>query len=408
MAKPKKRKSLLQSQREKLARQRAARRAAQRANRQISESNRRSLPSKGRTTATSPRARVQRGLTRDRLAKQQLQNFGRALQRSLKQRQAQNKLDQAAKGTKGGQTRTAGGAGQLVRRRGGSSSPTSQRIQPVRVRVEGQKQLPGTKAPAGKLPPAKPKLKPATGVNQAVSRAQLSNTLGKAKGRGGLLGTALMAAGGAAASSGLLGKKVQESFNEFNSRADKVLEPGFFNFGGKKPEKKPEKNPTRRGKPIRNRRGRIVGYEPVQPARRGMSNIPPQEGTGQGSPNDKPKTTRPTSGNGGGSGGGRRDAAAASTPKSRAYALDARNKEYDRLRKAGKTKEAEALGRKIAADARKKAPKNPFRAPQGAERKDRFSRDVAELKAMGKQKKKVKKKPQSAANKKGWQGNRNY
>ena len=32
--------------------------------------------------------------------------------------------------------------------------------------------------------------------------------------------------------------------------------------------------------------------QPVQPARRGMSNIPPQEGTGRGSPNDKKPVTR--------------------------------------------------------------------------------------------------------------------
>ena len=47
----------------------------------------------------------------------------------------------------------------------------------------------------------------------------------------------------------------------------------------------------KRGEPIRNRRGRVVGYKPVKPARRGMSNIPEKEGTGKGSPNDKPKTT---------------------------------------------------------------------------------------------------------------------
>ena len=98
---------------------------------------------------------------------------------------------------------------------------------------------------------------------------------------------------------------------------------------------------------------------------------------------------------------------AAQTVKERAYAADARNKEYDRLRKAGKIKEAEKLGKQIAADTRKKAPKNPFRAPQGAERKDRLSKQVQELKAMGKKKKEETKK-QSAANKAGWQGNRNY
>lgn len=329
MAKPKqKRKSLLQSQREKLARQRAARRAAQRANQQIQQSTRRALPSRGRTTATSPRARVQRGLTRDRLAKQQLQNFGRALQRTMKQRGAQDKLDRAARGTKGGQTRTAGGAGQLARRGGGSSSPTSQRIQPVRVRVEGQKQLPGAKKPAGQLSAAKPKLKPASGGSSGSlsggsgARNLLKGAKG-ARGRGGLLGTALMGATGAAASSGLLGKKVQDSVTEFGDRTKQVLKPGFFNVGGggkSKPRRvrgagatgqgggrasvnrKPKETKPKRGEPIRNRRGRVVGYKPVKPARRGMSNIPPKEGTGQGSPNDKQTTTKAkTTPSGGGS-----------------------------------------------------------------------------------------------------------
>ena len=44
-----------------------------------------------------------------------------------------------------------------------------------------------------------------------------------------------------------------------------------------------------------NRRGRVVGNAKpsakVAPAKRGMSNIPPKEGTGKGSPNDKPKNT---------------------------------------------------------------------------------------------------------------------
>lgn len=433
----KKRKSLLQSQREKLARQRAARRAAQRANQQIAQSTRRSLPGKGRTTATSPRARVQRGLTRDRLARQQLQNFGRALQRTMKQRQAQNKLDRAAKGTKGGKTRTAGGAGQLARR-SGSSSPTSQRIQPVRVRVEGQKQLPAGKKPAGQLPakttqktqPAgKPSARRAQAaakqvraaqgskgpnrvgepkgaanryygkkvVDKAVQRAQRDTALrGALKvGKGVLKGASRLLAGRSDGSENLLlaASATNDVLNAARGSTAKQR-------NARKTKPKQKKTEPKRGEPIRNSRGRVVAYKPVQPALRGMSNLPAKEGTGKGSPNDK-KTTKTTS-----SGGSTKPSSGtstprpASTPTSRAYASDARNKEYDRLRKAGKTKEAEALGKKIAADARKKAPKNPFRAPQGAERKDRFSRDVAELKAMGKQKKK-KKKPQSAANKKG-------
>ena len=133
--------------------------------------------------------------------------------------------------------------------------------------------------------------------------------------------------------------------------------------------------------------GRGAGRATFNEKKKKMSNIPPKEGTGKGSPNDKkptsgtktPKTTSKPS-----TGVSRRPSASSKpSAKSAAYSKDARNKEYDRLRKAGKTKEAEALGKKIAADTRKKAPKNPFRAPQGAERKDRFSRDVAELKKMG-------------------------
>ena len=45
------------------------------------------------------------------------------------------------------------------------------------------------------------------------------------------------------------------------------------------------------------------------------------------------------------------------TAQQRAYAADARNKKYDELRKAGKIKEAAALGKKIAADAAAKRKK---------------------------------------------------
>jgi hypothetical protein len=310
MAKPKqKRKSLLQSQREKLARQRAARRAAQRANQQIAQSTRRSLPAKGRTTATSPRARVQRGLTRDRLAKQQLQNFGRALQRTMKQRQAQNKLDQAAKGTKGGQTRTAGGAGQLARRGGGSSSPTSQRIQPVRVRVEGQKQLPGAKKPAGQLPAGKPKLKPASGGSSgSLPGGSGARKLLKAGARGvmGKLGAAALAAEGVSTA-----KSLADSLRRGEGYAalpglNKRLNQGIKGASGGRATVKPKKKETKpnRGEPIRNRRGRVVGYKPVKPARRGMSNLPSgyKEDEKRLSQAARPNSTKPSSGNGGGGG----------------------------------------------------------------------------------------------------------
>lgn len=63
------------------------------------------LPGKGQSTASSGRSRYQRGLRRDRLAKNQLSNFGRAMGRQLKQDSAKSKLSKAAKGTKGNRTR---------------------------------------------------------------------------------------------------------------------------------------------------------------------------------------------------------------------------------------------------------------------------------------------------------------
>ena len=65
------------------------------------------LPAKGESTAGSNKSRYQRGLRRDRLAKNQLSNFGRAIGRQLKRDAASSKLRRAAKGTKGDKTRYA-------------------------------------------------------------------------------------------------------------------------------------------------------------------------------------------------------------------------------------------------------------------------------------------------------------
>lgn len=316
-----------------------------------------------------------------------------------------------------------------------TNKPVSTRVEPVKVKVDPPKQLKGSGPNQPKLkqaPPAKlkgaptPKALPSakvrppsprraqavekadraakgttnpnvrTGqpqgaanryyganvVNQSVRRAQRSATLRGAKGKGGLLGTVLMGATSIAASEGLLGKKVQDSVNEFNSRTDKVLEPGFFT---PKKNDKPKVKRDRRGRPVKSK---------ATPAKPRVSNIPSSEGTGgkaettlrYGSkapkveppkPPKAPKVTAPPA--------GKVPAPAPKpkpkpipkpTPKSRAYSADAQNKEYDRLRKAGKTKEAEALGKKIYAD--------------------KFG------------KKDKKKKPQSAAIKAGYPGNRNY
>lgn len=100
----KKRETFLQRQRRKLKTEKA-----------IKASNKQ-LPSKGGSSSGSTKARVQRGMTRDKMAKDQVVNFGRALKRMLKQSAAQAKLNKAAKGTKGQGVRTAGAGGGLAKR----------------------------------------------------------------------------------------------------------------------------------------------------------------------------------------------------------------------------------------------------------------------------------------------------
>ena len=441
MAKKKKPESMIARQRRLLREQRERKAAAKKALEKAAKAPKQ-LPSKGKSTASSNRAKVQRGLRRDRLARQQLENFGRAVKKTLKQGAAQSKLDKAAKGTKGTTVRTAQGKGDLVTRT--SNLPASQRVEKVKVKVDSPKQLSPAKTkttpalPKGKTQlegePSAKRAQAAARANRAaqgttnpnvrtgqpagasnryygadrmdkvVKRAQRSAALRSAKGRGGIIGTALMGATAIAADQGLLGKKVQDSWQEWNSRTDKILDDKFLKPGKKdKKSDKPKVKYDRRGRPI-----------PVKPAKRGMSNIPVAEQYVNNPNYSKPgkvskkvsKEVKPAG-----------KVSAASSPKPKqpapkkptlkeaAYAKDARNKEYDRLRKAGKIKEAAALGKKIAADARKKAPKNPFRAPQGKERKDRFSRDVAALKAM---RPKKKKEPQSRAQRAGWQNNLPY
>lgn len=404
MAKKKKPESMLTRQRRLLREQRAKKAAAKKAQEKAAKAPKK-LPGKGKTTANKPKAKLQRGLRRDRMARQQLENFGRAFKKTLKQGAAQDKLKKAAKGTKSNTVRTAQGKPELVKRsssavtkpkggplakKGGlvkspGSTATDGRIQRVKVKVDPPKQLKGKPQPKA-LPPAKkalPGAKTPKALKGAVKKAGgLKNLIAQ--------GIALELAGSLAETIGQPGQ----------SRMSKL--------GIQGPTKKKTQNkPTTPAKKT-NRRGRAV----TKPAKRGMSNIPPKEGTGKGSPNDT-KRVAPLKPAGKVSSTSKPSTKKLSL-KEAAYAKDARNKEYDRLRKAGKTKEAEALGKKIAADARKKpsdspnsSKANPFRAPQGKERKDRFSRDVAELRSMRKKQKKTKT-PQSRALRVGWKGNRNY
>ena len=91
-------------------------------------------------------------------------------------------------------------------------------------------------------------------------------------------------------------------------------------------------------------------YADVKPAKRGLSNIPPKEGTGKGSPNDKKKTSK------------------VSAPKAKRKPVASAPKPRTAAPKKG--------------DNPSNAKSNPYRMPQGAERKDRMSKVVKELKAM--------------------------
>jgi len=116
----------------------------------------------------------------------------------------------------------------------------------------------------------------------------------------------------------------------------------------------------------RNRRGRPTNY--AKPAKRGMSNIPPKEGTGQGSPNDKkPAVTTK-----------RQNVTPKTQPKS-----------------TPKVKKGNGVERRLT---------------KSKERKDRAYAAVQELRAMRERfkERQSKKKKQSRANQAGWQGNRNY
>ena len=423
MAKKKKPESMLARQRRLLREQRARKAAAKKALEKAAKAPKQ-LPGKGKTTASSNRAKVQRGLRRDRLARKQLETFARGMKKTLKQSAATDKLKKAAKGTKGTTVRTAQGKGDLVKRT--SNLPASQRVEKVKVKVDPPKQLsPAKTKTTPALPKGKTRLKgqpsarraqaaakaaraaqgtsnpdvrkgqPAGAANRFYGADRVDKAVNRAQ-RSTLARKALKTLSGA---SRLLAGRDDGSGSALQAAllANAALDAARGSTAEERNKKKDNKSKTNRSR-----------------SKRGMSNIPPAEGYVNNPNYGKPgkvskkvsKEVKPA---------GKVSAASSPEPKKpalkkptlreAAYAKDARNKEYDRLRKAGKFKEAEALGKKIAADARKKAPKNPFRAPQGKERKDRFSRDVAALKAM---RSKKKKEPQSRALRAGYPGNRNY
>jgi len=417
MAKKKKPESMLTRQRRLLREQRAKKAAAKKAQEQAAKAPKK-LPGKGKTTASSNRAKLQRGLRRDRLARRQLETFARGMRKTLKQSAAADKLKKAAKGTKGKTVRTAQGKGDLVKRP--NNLPASQRVEKVKVKVDQPKQLPSAKTKSPKaLPKGKtqPKGQPSARRAQAAAKANRAaqgtkggTRVGQPKGAANRFYGADRVNAAVDRAKASTGKgRLASGARQFAAQtAGFYLAEKMAQTIGKKGQSKMSRLGVQ---------GEVKKSKPkpkTKPAKRGMSNIPPKEGTGKGSPTDKKKPTlKPTLKPAGKVPARTPVSSAPSKPqslKSAAYAKDARNKEYDRLRKAGKTKEAEALGKKIAADARKKAPKNPFRKPEGKERKDRFSRDVADLKKLRKNtpQKETEKKKKSRALRAGYPGNRNY
>ena len=159
--------------------------------------------------------------------------------------QAKDKATKAARGTKGTQTR-AGGTSNLAR-----SSALAKVSKVAKVgRVLG---------PAG------------LAVGGAATAKNLADSLKRGEGFASI-------------------PKVARAIAKDNSKANK----GSTGRSGAK--RRQANQPKAASTPAKvtsrqktNRRGRVVGSKKpsVKPARRGMSNIPPGEGTGKGSPNDK-------------------------------------------------------------------------------------------------------------------------
>jgi hypothetical protein len=111
-----------------------------------------------------------------------------------------------------------------------------------------------------------------------------------------------------------------------NSKANKGS--GGRSGASRRPSKPKDSTPTKKTTGQKtNRRGRVVGKAKpaakVAPAKRGMSNIPPKEGTGKGSPNDKPKNTSAPKSSAPKSSGSKSSAPKASSKKSAVHTYKA-------------------------------------------------------------------------------------
>lgn len=225
----------------------------------------------------------------------------------------------AAKGKGGAIVKSKGSA--IVKSKGGALAKTSK---PGKPKVTGGKLDTKAKGPRG----MRTRLPPGT-KGGALAKVSKLGRLGDAIAVGAALGTAYKNTDRVKAESGRgAGRK---TFNEKTKAKPKA-------------KAKPSSAETRT--PIKNRRGRTTGY--VAPAKRGMSNIPPDKKPAVKSPVSPKKVSK-----------------GVSTPKAKAKAPVAPSRRPSTAPKPKTT-----------------SGKNPYRVPQGAERKDRMSKVVAELKAM--------------------------
>ena len=206
-----------------------------------------------------------------------------------------------------------------------SSKPTSQRVEKVKVKVEPQKKLPAGKTqkalPPGKtqkaLPPGK-KGGPVSTGNRPRRRnvktnppkgTQMGTKGGGVKGQPRLPKATIRSAGAASKALSTTGKVAGRislplsAYLELKGLKDSLDRgEGYARLPGiiSKAVKGINKKKTTGAKT--NSRGRRVGPVPAKPSttptkprKRGMPNIPPKEGTGKGSPNDKPqRSSRPS------------------------------------------------------------------------------------------------------------------
>ena len=204
------------------------------------------------------------------------------------------------------------------------------------LKTKGGELGPRAKGPRG----MRPRLPAGTKGGALVKRG-----VSAMKGRLGLAGLAIGA--GAA-----IGRYMQKNVKKNTAGSGRGA--GRQAFGGSKPAPKPaaksSKTPMKKSPGIAKGAAAAV-KKGAAAANSNKSKLSPKQKTiakKSGNPNkiegsdlkalrSKPKAAK-------------KPAAKPSTPQSRAYAKDARNREYDRLRRSGKIKEAVALGKKIHQD----------------------------------------------------------